>query len=334
MILIAALLTMGTLAQQMKSNDIPARIQWSANGGYCGETSMIAAGLYYGQYMSQYDVRALVTSVGSQMDQLLLGINDETAAAKMHLDVEEWDIDNQDSTDQFLAWVKQNVDKGYPVVIGLYINQYLMYGDPNPDDGDSDYDHIVPVTGFSSRHSLNNPRYFGDDIVYYTDNGLWIDSSDHKFNSSFDSFQATRREANEMTAPVYSLSLCDPSQNLYNYGIAVKGVKDLNGDTLPVRVDTSVDAETPSIADKSEQRPPATSLQLTITVSNLEPGVVYHLYRYNKLDLVPESDFNAQSGNASKAWRIQIDSGSTYTMTEMIESSDVAVYRAVKASAP
>ena len=37
-------------------NDIPLRIQWDANSGYCGEVSMISAGLYYGQYLSQYDV--------------------------------------------------------------------------------------------------------------------------------------------------------------------------------------------------------------------------------------------------------------------------------------
>jgi hypothetical protein len=303
--------------------DLPVRIQWEANGGYCGETSMICAGLYYGQYMSQYDVRALVTNIGSQKDQLLLGINDDKAATKMHLDFECWDNDFQESTDQFLEWVKQNVEKGYPVVIGLYINQSVMYGDPNPDDGDPDYDHIVPVTGLDSSH--------GSNLIYYSDNGLWDMSQNHLFNSTFDAFQATRRQANGMNAPVYSLSKCNPNKNLYNYGIAIKGVK---GDTLPVRVATSTNSEIPAIADGSERRPSATPLTLTVTVSNLEPNAVYHLYRYKDLELVPESDFNAHSSNASKCWRIQVPSGSTYTMTETIQSDDIAVYRAVKATAP
>ena len=42
-------------------NKIPPRYQWEHNGGYCGETSMISAGLYYGQYLSQYDVRTIAS---------------------------------------------------------------------------------------------------------------------------------------------------------------------------------------------------------------------------------------------------------------------------------
>ena len=40
---------------------IPPRRQWEGNGGYCGETVMISAGLYYGQYVSQYDARAFAS---------------------------------------------------------------------------------------------------------------------------------------------------------------------------------------------------------------------------------------------------------------------------------
>ncbi len=39
---------------------IGPRFQWEENNGYCGETSLISAGLYYGQYGSQYDARAYV----------------------------------------------------------------------------------------------------------------------------------------------------------------------------------------------------------------------------------------------------------------------------------
>jgi hypothetical protein len=42
----------------IKSNDIPPRLQWNHNAGYCGEVSLISAGLYYGQYISQYDARS------------------------------------------------------------------------------------------------------------------------------------------------------------------------------------------------------------------------------------------------------------------------------------
>lgn len=46
-------------AQHSRKNNIPPRHQWEANYGYCGEVSLISAGLYYGQYVSQYDARAI-----------------------------------------------------------------------------------------------------------------------------------------------------------------------------------------------------------------------------------------------------------------------------------
>ena len=37
----------------------------------------------------------------------------------MHLDVETWDHNNEQSTAQFLAWAKQNSAQGYPVIMEL-----------------------------------------------------------------------------------------------------------------------------------------------------------------------------------------------------------------------
>ena len=48
-------------------NDIPPRLQWNSNDVYCGEVSMISAGLYYGQYLSQYDVRAIASPKKSNL---------------------------------------------------------------------------------------------------------------------------------------------------------------------------------------------------------------------------------------------------------------------------
>ena len=56
----------------------------------------------------------------------------------------------------------------------------------------------------------------------------------------FDSFYAARAQANSPDGPVYSLS-----NDGTNYGIAITGVIDLNGDTLPVRIDTNLNYERP-----------------------------------------------------------------------------------------
>lgn len=317
--------------QQMVNNIIPPRLQWNANSGYCGEVSLISAGLYYGQYISQYDARLATSKNATQKDQLLLGTNAVFAANKMHLNAVEWNACKEKNTNDFLVWVKQNVVKGYPVAIGIFTNEYLFYNKTDPKAGDPNYDHIVPVTGIESSHPLNCDDYFGDDVLNFNDNGLWAPSNKpvYLFNSNFDEFQATRKQANAKDGNIYSLS-----NKGTNYGIAITGVMDLNCDTLPVRLDTNLNYENPEIHDKSNTRPAAMPIILTITVSGLKPGEVYNLYRYNALESVPNAGFNSKAGNAFKKTQIKIKTGSTFVMTQQINSNEIAVYRAVKASAP
>ena len=73
--------------------EIPPRHQWNANYGYCGETCFISAGMYYGQYCSQYTARHLASPDLPQNDvdsQLLLGVNDIRTARKMRLEAVEF----------------------------------------------------------------------------------------------------------------------------------------------------------------------------------------------------------------------------------------------------
>jgi len=319
------------LPDQIYKNDIPPRYQWEGNEGYCGEVSLISAGLYYGQYVSQYDARALATKNAPQSKkQLLLGKNDAYAAAQMHLKAVTWEPENTGMPDQFLAWVKQHVVKGYPVAIGIYMNQYIFYNDTHPDAGDAQYDHIVPVIGIGTIHGLADPNYYPDDLIYFSDNGLYSDPSPpYNFSYAFGPFQATREQANAQAGPIYSLP-----KTAGSWGIAVTGVLDLNGDTLPVRLKTSVNAEEPPIVDGSDDRPVPRVLTLTVTVSELEPGEQYLLYRYDSFEKVPDSNFNAHASSAADYWNIQICCGSSFEMEEQICSDDIAVYRCVKASAP
>lgn len=317
----------------VQKNDIGSRLQWMHNSGYCGETSLISAGLYYGQYISQYDVRALVTKAGDQISgSLLLGVNDTVAAQKLHLKYEEWDYDSEQNTDQFLVWLKQNVVNGYPVALAVYANQTLF---DTGSAGDPDYDHIVSVTTLTSNHPLNDPTYYGDDQVGFSDNGLWENQNTpvYYFNYSFDPFQASRSDANKPTAATYSLPICTSTNSIANYAIAIQGVADLNGDTLPVRIETDYNFENPPIDMNSNTRPASMPINLTVTVSNLEPLVPYNLYRYNNLASVPESEFNAHASQAYEKRSFQVR-GTSFTVVDTIQSSDIAVYRCVRASAP
>ena len=314
---------------------LPPRIQWNANYGYCGETAFVSAGLYYGQYISQYDARAIAsknTRQSLESSQLLLGVNDVAAAKAMHLNATAFNTAKQPTSRAFLTWVKSNVVAGSPVVIGVFANQSRFYGTANLNAGDTEYDHIVTVTGITSTRSLTGPTtYYADDVLTFNDGGLWTGTNgqpQNSFSYSFGTFATTRQRANSKTGAVYSL------KNGADYGIAITGIIDLNRDTVPVRLTTSVNAETPTMVDGSNTRPAAKPVTLTITVSSLKPGTTYNLYRYSSMANVPDSTFNANAAKAAQKWTITIPSGSTYTMTQTINSNEIAVYRAVPAGAP
>lgn len=314
--------------------DIAPRNQWEANFGYCGEVSLISAGLYYGQYISQYDARAIAsqnTPQNKAESQLLLGVNDQYAAKQMHLSSIEWDGSGGQPTTEFLAWVKQMIVSGYPVSIGILMNQYLFYGQKNAAAGDTDYDHIVPVYGVGSSQPLGDPSYYADDVIYFSDNGLWTPKGNvpiYLFDYAFGIFQQDRNQANAASASVYSLSTQGSG-----FGIAITGVTDPNGETLPVSLKTSINYE-PAIQNGATSRPAPIPVTLTITLSNLEPGVSYKLYRYSQFGSVPDANFNASASQAQESWDVEISSGTTYEMTEQIQSDEMAIYRAVRASAP
>lgn len=324
-----------TAATYTRNNPLPPRIQWNTNDGYCGEVSFINAGLYYGQYISQYDARALAGNNAPQnstRSQLLLGVNDVSAAKAMHLTATPFNTATQTDTRAFLNWVKGNVTAGYPVAIGLYTNEFRFYGSLNPAAGDPQYDHIVTVTGVTSTQPMTGPVvYNADDVITFSDHGLWTGTPNglppYLFSYSFGAFPANRRKANAARGPVYSLP--DGGQN---YGIAITGVADKYHETVPVRLTTSVNYESPGIAEGSTVRPTAKPVTLTITVSGLQPGTTYNLYRYSSMAAVPDGSFNANAVKAAQKWTI-VPTGASYTMTQTVMSNEVAVYRAVPTTA-
>jgi hypothetical protein len=315
-------------ADHTHRNDIPPRLQWEAYGGYCGETSFISAGLYYGQYMSQYDARiCAIGNIAQSRGELLLGANDHQAAKRMHLKSERWLTAKQTGTAAFLLWVKRHVLRGHPVIIGVYDNGYRL---GTPGVADLQYDHIVPVVGIRSRHALGSRRYFANDRLTFSDNGLYGSARHYPyfFTYSFGGFQKSRQQVAGPADPIYGL----PDYGR-NFGIAITGVMDRDGDTLPVRLKTSVNDEQPSISYRSVARPAPKPLTLTITVSGLTPGVDYKLYRYDRLTAVPDSSFNLYASSAAQAWAIRIASGSTHSFTQNIFSDEIAVFRCVRADA-
>jgi hypothetical protein len=314
---------------------IPPRDQWEGNGGYCGETALISAGLYYGQYVSQYDARAFASDDMDQSksaSQLLLGPhkNDRHAARKMHLTSQEWGAEAETCTHDFLAWVKRHILNDVPVAIGVYMNK-SVFGDDS--DNDPEYDHIVPVIGMESSHPFSDHGYYDDDVIIFSDNGVYTPDSapvPYIFKYSFGDFQKSRCDANQASAGVYSLALATP--DVKNYGIALTGIR-TDGSTLRVQVSTDVNYERPGIADGCGERPAAMRLRLSVAVSGLESGALYKMYRYDSMDRVPNRAFNKHASDALRTWDIRGDTTGTFQIDEEVLSDEVVVYRAVPASA-
>jgi hypothetical protein len=61
----------GATSETTTKLDIPTRLQWENGHGFCGETSIQACSLYYGNYISQLEVRKLAGG------EVLLGENAE-----------------------------------------------------------------------------------------------------------------------------------------------------------------------------------------------------------------------------------------------------------------
>jgi hypothetical protein len=153
------------------------RLQWNNNSGYCGEVSTITAGLFYGQYLSQFDTREIAAKnytptfdENPQTAQLLLGESDVYTADKLKLKSAKWDTSIND-TKLFLQWVKQQTILGFPVTIGVLDNQNFFAGNKKGGGlGNPEYDHIVSVVSVSSNH--NDNKYHDDDLITFADHGL------------------------------------------------------------------------------------------------------------------------------------------------------------------
>jgi hypothetical protein len=329
--------------------DIPPRVQWENNYGYCGEVALISAGLYYGQSLSQYTVRALASggmTQGNIASQLLIGTTQNAATAAQKLGLNYLEKETTDNS-LFYAWVKNQVALGHPVFIGISIP---------PTKPGNEYDHIVPVVGVGSMHA--NPKTDGcydDDVFMISDNGVNVSGGptanaentytiDNAYMPFYYNFPvgtgncSNTTPANPQSIAIYSLVM-DPT--IIKYGIAITGIADTTTETLPVRVSSNLAYE--SMADITDATanigvnptPPAPiSTTLTIMVSNLVAGQAYNLYKYTDSSKVPTGNFNAAAVAAGiSPWKVFVPTSTTWSTTFTMTSNSQAIFRAVKVSA-
>jgi hypothetical protein len=179
--------------------------QWESNDGYCGEVSLINSGMVNGQWMSQYSARLIcgafaglatngngasllqagnpLTKLPNYNAQLLIespgtGVSgpDDFAysalcGANSQLQTTSYPyttgykhpnlglVGYQD----YMRWIKAQVIAGNQVTIGVYLNGGV----------DTQYDHEVSVLKIGTNHSPTDDSYYGDDVLYFEEHGVY-----------------------------------------------------------------------------------------------------------------------------------------------------------------
>lgn len=108
--------------------------KWAA--GMCGEVSLQMCATYYGNYISQEQIAKAAGGT------FLIGINDNVCIPALHLVGEFWPpIFGKGAPDIYaiLAYIKQQLDQNYPVILGLYCNE---------SSGDPSFDHQCVAMGY------------------------------------------------------------------------------------------------------------------------------------------------------------------------------------------
>ena len=280
--------------------DIPPRLQWDNNNGYCGECSIQQIALYYGAYISQYRARAIIDP--TQQQDVWVPENSGPIFDALRLTYQAWDSSSATPQYQaYLVWAKGHLQQGHPVIIDVYVQG----------ESDPDYDHIIPATGFTS---VDATTYHTNDTLIFNDNY----AATH-YTRTFGSLYDTRAMSGNGAAYEY----CIPRDT--DYGCAVTGIKDDSGTALPVslKVDRWDEPNIPQGASPVQ-------LNATIQMRSLTAGSQYALLRYDDYRNVPTSNYLSSAFSAAMVF---VATNSVQMLSDRFLSNTTVIYRCVS-SAP
>jgi len=285
---------------------VPVRFMWGWTGnvnGYCGETTIQMAGLYYGNYFSQEQVRYAAGNA-----EVIIDVNAHEAIQNLFMTFERWDINKQKQpqAQNFIKWAKAAIDNGSPVMFGGYLKQK---------GGDADFDHVMPILGYDADSSGKVTALYYDD--------LWS-TAVRKLANPGD--VKTRSGCSQSSTPKQPFGYCLPQA--YDSGVAITGIVDKAGETYRTQIDVGRwDEPDWGAEDKVHDKP--VPMTPSAKISGLDAGVAYHLLRFDEAVAVPSSNFIAGS------WAVKVDfvaSGPEHTLDNLdsIMSDGTYFYRTVR----
>lgn len=310
--------------------NVQSRQQWGDSGGFCGSMSIQAIAMNYGCWISQSQVRRAAGPGGGHGDPEngyeILHTNIEGALDTLKLTHTTFDYNSSlPQTSRYLSYLKKELSAGHPVVWMI-----MCKGDSHDTYGIADYDHVEPVWGIFSNHSLNDTTVYPDDVIvhgadygaYHTTEGPSL----YRTMSSLPDSKAMDGNCKDAQPGVGRNEYypCVPSKTK-DYGFAITGVvENMVHKSKPLFLAVNLFDEPDVYAGA-----PPTQLEGTITVSELTPGTDYTLYRWNDYHNVPTDTEYADSAYTSKHTFTATSSTYVYADPAGIESSETTYYRCV-----
>ena len=151
--------------------------QWNINGGFCGAWSTQQNALSVGAWISQDYVRKanrLQTGIEHNMHGSttegyeVMPTNVAYTAQNLKLNYEEWDYNQpKPQAKAFKSWLKKHLVKGraivwFPICKG---DSHSAYPGSVPNGGQCD--HVEPMLGIWSNHSLDDLTVYDDDVILH-----------------------------------------------------------------------------------------------------------------------------------------------------------------------
>ena len=311
------------------------RMQWLENDGYCGETSIQEVALYYGTYISQYDVRKIFDP--TQQQDLAELENWEKVADTIKLKISPFPFDSYPTPQYkaFSGWMKGQLAKGYPVALATWLATNpndVKYGGTNStlglesvgladatpvnlpypypvDPGPlAQIDHFITATGYVG---ADDAKYNPADLALITNHALSTYTWAHRFGLLFDT------RANSGNSRDYVITL----PQTYCFGLSFTGNVDGTRDNRPVRIELDRIDEPNLIKGETP-----VDYQANLTITNLRKGARYVLYRYNTPASIPLKNYAGSKFTSKVDFRA---TASTQTLSASIPSNSFAAFRCV-----
>ena len=299
--------------QQQSMLDIPPRFMWGWGpgvSGYCGSMTIQTTAIYYGSYISEDRVRGMTGGHGGN-HEILLGRGGCCSAIdimpQFALNVTQWKFwkEPQPQHESFLNWMEDAVNDGEPVAFGVYMKT----------EEDPDFDHIVPLVGFTGGSGSGRRLVFND---LHANASLALPIS---------TFVSKRDECKAKLPWKERFAYCLPFD--VNYGIRVHGNVDRYNELLPARLIMDEWTE-PDYSKEDGKGESPKMLGASIVASGLQSGSRYALLQYDDPTLVPHSNFlsNKTGGIVSRVDFVA--SGQTYSHRVAFMSDSTTFYRVVQ----